>query len=571
MSASPAKRSAPDKASRDSLSKRHKKNDQSTGNSASTNAADPSIPVTKTDKKADPEIELQQSLLRSDPNLAKRFLEALREKPDTISKKQFARQFWSQRAPLLRAHAIEREQRRASYNVLSEVKPRNVEGAVRLSITPEQVEDIFRQHPVVRRAYDENVPNNIRDNMTFWGKFFVSRLFKRLKGEKITDADDMDPYLDKYLSQENVLRGREPPAGQESVEQQLHIPHFIDLEGNEQNHSQRKGNAPDFTMRPQANDKVPIMRILNNTSEKIMARVEVADRQQQHAPVGLLEEDGFDQLRLQDLAGEEGQDSVPITIKDQNQLRVENENGPSQEAQVYGTLDPRRTLSTLRKGMSVAIDIHGQPNMDLASAIGFKDALDTDQDDTGSDSDTASAQKLQPTYTNNNPVLRTATKQIKTLIDSVSIREMQQSSSQAASNKTLQDQTGLPDRISQDLLLTLHTTNEFLSYFWSLMLPLLSQPNQAIAPADLSALLPTLNKSLTRLTAVATAAEDQRQKKLKELKMQTAEADKRLRKRMMVDEKDTGPGGQEIEWLVRPMIGAVQVARSKFHGLGLGR
>ncbi|KAI4195095.1 MAG: hypothetical protein LQ346_003519 [Caloplaca aetnensis] len=56
---------------------------------------------------------LQQSLLKGDPQLEKTFVESLRTKPESITDRQFTSQFWSSRIHLLRAHAIEKSQTRA--------------------------------------------------------------------------------------------------------------------------------------------------------------------------------------------------------------------------------------------------------------------------------------------------------------------------------------------------------------------------------------------------------------------------------------------------------------------------
>lgn len=95
--------------------------------------------------------ELQQSLLKSDPNLQRMFMESLRTKPDSLTGSQFMTQFWSTRLHLLRAHAIEKAQTRGSYNVLSTIKPRVEDNVTKLNISKEQIQLIFNQHPLVDR------------------------------------------------------------------------------------------------------------------------------------------------------------------------------------------------------------------------------------------------------------------------------------------------------------------------------------------------------------------------------------------------------------------------------------
>jgi len=145
------------------------------------------------------DLELQHSLLKSDAALGKTFMEALlTTKNGPTSDSQLGQRFWSTRLHLLRAHAIERSQKKGSYNVLSTIKPKQEGEKMRLNLSPEQVRIIFDQHPIVRRAYDENVPRI--ENVRFWSRFFVSRLFKKLKGEKVVEQDARDQDFDKYLA-----------------------------------------------------------------------------------------------------------------------------------------------------------------------------------------------------------------------------------------------------------------------------------------------------------------------------------------------------------------------------------
>ena len=135
---------------------------------------------------------LQQDLLKYDVDLGRTFFETVLKGSIT------AAQFWSTRTHLLRAYAIERNQAKGAYNVLATMKPKTVDNAVRISLSREQIQDIFRQHPLVKRVYDENVPKISEGD--FWRRFFSSRLFKKLKGEKILPGDGYDDIVDTYLN-----------------------------------------------------------------------------------------------------------------------------------------------------------------------------------------------------------------------------------------------------------------------------------------------------------------------------------------------------------------------------------
>ena len=95
------------------------------------------------------------------------FRESLRTKPDSITVKQFISQFWSTRVNLLRVHALEKSQSRGSYNVLTTMekakkKGRSTDGP-KMTLSREQVQLIFQQYPLVKRAYDENVPKPLNE------------------------------------------------------------------------------------------------------------------------------------------------------------------------------------------------------------------------------------------------------------------------------------------------------------------------------------------------------------------------------------------------------------------------
>ncbi|KAL8968682.1 MAG: hypothetical protein Q9183_002345, partial [Haloplaca sp. 2 TL-2023] len=272
------------------------------------------------DSKLQSDIELQQSLLKANPQLKKTFMESLRTKPGTITDTHFTSQFWSSRTHLLRAHAIEKSQTRGSYNVLASMKPGTKDGQSRLSLSKEQIQLIFNQHAIVRRAYDENVPK--MSESEFWTSFFQSRLLKKLKGEKITEADATHPVLDKYLSIDNEAeRARRLMAS--------HVPHIIDIEGNEENHSQRKGNQADFTMRPASNDRVPIIRTLNTLSEKLLSQVAPNDIDPA-LPIGV-DEETYNSLALQDLRDDNADDRIILNIKDQSRFSTSEDPTQSED------------------------------------------------------------------------------------------------------------------------------------------------------------------------------------------------------------------------------------------------
>ena len=92
--------------------------------------------------------------------------------------------------------------------MLATIKPKTVDNVVRMSLSREAIHDIFDQHPLVKMVYDDNVPKLPEEE--FWSRFFLSRLFKKLKGDKLLPTDNTDPILDRYLGRDDE---GEPPYG----------------------------------------------------------------------------------------------------------------------------------------------------------------------------------------------------------------------------------------------------------------------------------------------------------------------------------------------------------------------
>ncbi len=496
------------------------------------------------DQRLKSDVSLQQSLLKESPALRQLFEESLREKPESIGNAQFSLQFWSARLHLLRAHAIEKSQNQGAYNVLSELRPKVVEGTTKLNLTKEQIQLIFNQHPLVRRVYNEAVPQ--LSEKEFWGRFFVSRLFKKLKGERIMETDATDKVLDKYLNaDDNLVR--------QTQVSESHIPHFIDLERNEQNHSQRRGNGPDLLMRPITSDNY---RALNRMSEQIMAHVAPIDGTL-HAPIGMGEE-AFNELRLRDLQADMEEDRLVLNINNQGRpLRDGSEDQLSPEALLYAKQDPRKVLAYLRQDMN-SINFCEERltggGFDLSASIGVDMSSSDSDSDPRSDAAPFKSKPKKSKKTlrvGSHAALTAASAQILSLIT------QQRSRLSPSSENT---NTNLSPNILQSLLLTHNTTTEFLHYFWTLFL----SPTPT-TERDLPSLLTTLTKSLARISAVAADAEAERQGQVDELRRQVAEHQQRTGKRRKMDESMVTLGGRrEVESLMSPTIGAIGVARERF-------
>lgn len=492
------------------------------------------------DEKLKQNVELQQSLLKANPPLRETFMETLRTKPESITTSQFTTQFWSSRVHLLRAHAIEKGQTRGAYNVLSSIKPVTVDNAIKLSISKEQIQLIFKQHSLVKRVYDENVPKISEE--AFWSRFFQSRLFKKLKGERITDNDPTDTILDKYLQfDEDEDRARRLLAS--------HVPHIIDIEGNEENHSQRKGNDGDMTMRPASMNKVPIIRTLNALSEKILSHVAPNDIDPS-LPIGV-DEETFNSLALRDLQADAEENRIILNIKDQSRFfSSDRQSDVSADALLYAKQNPNEVLKSLCADLAQASSV-----TDLSLAIGVNDDSDSSDED---DEDDISHKD----HVGSRAALTAATSQI---MGAITTQRLRLTSSDGPSSSTpfatvaTTSTAGLPAPIFERLTLTHATTTEFLSHFWSAFLS--GAPARA---EEIGKLVETLDRAMDRISAVAEDAEKERQKDVDRLKQQVKDHFDRTGKRRKVDLDSIKGGKKAVDRLLGPTVRAIREALGEY-------
>jgi transcription initiation factor TFIIH subunit 1 len=422
---------------------------------------------------------------------------------------------------LLRAHAIERAQTRGSYNVLSSLKPRVEENVTRLNISKEQISLIFSQHPLVKRVYDENVPK--LSEQQFWSRFFQSRLFKKLRGERISDSDATDAVLDKYLREENAEANRE-----------AFVPHFMDLAGNEVHHSQRRGNRPDLDMRPSGADKVPIIRTLNNLSEKIMANVAPADGDVT-APIGM-DEETWQEMQLRDLQGDEEQAHVTLNIRDQN--RFFSQTQEDEQTRAFAQQDPDQVLKTLRSEIAQNLPLGG--NAPLQKLVDPGDDEDEEMED-------APASKRP---VGSSAALHDAFAQILG-----AVREQRDQMNEGSTSDTSGLSPGLYDRLT----LTHATSTEFLNQFWQAFLS--GNPERA---SEVQSLSESLARAIERIKAVANDAEAERQVEVDRRKVAAREYFERTKRKPRLNLDDIEGGQKVVNQLLGPTSHALQLALTRY-------
>ncbi|RAH40285.1 TFIIH subunit TFB1 family protein [Aspergillus brunneoviolaceus CBS 621.78] len=473
------------------------------------------------DKRLQGDMELQQSLLKSNPQLQRMFMESMGTKPETLSAGQFMKQFWSTRLHLLRAHAIERSQTRGSYNVLSTLKPRVEDSVTKLNISKEQIQLIFNQHPLVKQVYDENVPK--LSETQFWSRFFQSRLFKKLRGERISETDATDAILDKYLK-----------ADEHGNLRDAQVPHFLDLAGNEVNHSQRRGNRPDLDMRPSSVDKVPIIRTLNNLSEKIMANVAPADAIPQAN--GDAEDDTYNELQLRDLRGDEEQRRILLNVKDQSRFfSSQSKTDEDEESRLFAQQDPKQILDNLRGEVD--------QNLPEGGIVPLGRLVEPEEDDDGDETKQAS-------QVGSRANLKRASSQILE-----AIRDRRTQTEVSAISGTF----GLSSALYDRLTLTHATSTEFLHQFWQAFLS--GNPDRA---GEVASLVESLNRAMDRIKAVQQDAEAERQVEMNRLRRHAREVLEATGKKLRINLTNVAGGEQAVTRLLGPTIRALETALTKY-------
>ena len=504
--------------------------------------------------------ELQQSLLRSDPNLQRMFMESLRSKPETLTAAQFMSQFWTTRLHLLRAHAIERSQTRGSYNVLSTLKPRVEDNVTKLNISKEQIQLIFAQHPLVKRVYDENVPKLTEQQ--FWSRFFQSRLFKKLRGERVTEADATDAILDKYLQQHDNISGAQRQGEEEARKngdnREVHVPHFIDLAGNEDDISQRMGNRPDIDMRPTS---MPIVRTLNRLSERIMGNVSQVDHDPATETAADADEEALEELQLHDLQGERQQSRVTLNIRDQSRFFAQAQFAEDYDSRLFAEQDPIKVITDLRADVVETLPGDGSAQLDrLVEPEEEEDEEEEEEEEEEEHNDDGKKQNQQQQLqqVGSKISLQKATSQILSAIRDRRAQEAEQQANSANTPST-ENTYGLSPSLFDRLTITHATTTEFLHQFWQTFLS-----GNADRAGELASLVESLHRAVDRIRAVAKDAEAERQVEVERRKGQAREVLEATGRRIRVNLAGIGGGEEVVDQLLGPTNTAIEGALGKY-------
>ena len=467
---------------------------------------------------------LQNSLLKANSELARTYNEALSLKPDSLSKEQFTHQFWSSRVHLLRAQAISKVQEKGTFNVLAGIN----KGETKLSLRQDQIRAIFEQYPVMRIMYDDLVPRRIPNEADFWSKFFQSQLHMKLRGLKYDPTKtsrDEHIDVDRYLNHPLV-------TGLRPTTDEMHIPKFIDLEGNEENYF-GYGNRPEFDLRPNNLDKAPVIRKLNAISEKLLAAVKPSDVDAS-APIGVTETN-HEQLKLRDLEGVPEQQRVILNIRDQSRFFSDTQSAQQDPNDInpFRNLDPAKAIQDISSDLSTHFSQPGVGVIPIA-ALEAEDEEEMDEDDTSPRAATGSS---------------IATAHILALL-------------QANRDQTapVPESSNLSPAIYDRLTLTHATTLEFLRQFWNAFVS-----GDSWRVTELASLMESLNRALDRVNIIAEDAERERQDEIRKVKAELqARYEKTGRRRAVKAEDIRSGGGAVVRELLSPITKSLGVAVQRY-------
>lgn len=494
---------------------------------ANTATAKPTSERWFDDNQLKVDIELQQSLMKKDKNLHQTYMDAQKSKPESISDAAFNSQFWSTRTSLLRAHAIETNQKKGAYNVLSTIKPKTVDGELKLNISLEQVQMILNQHPLVKRIYNENVPRI--SEAQFWSRFFLSKLSKKLRGERVLDSERADPLFDRYDEADDTIVT--------SLILSTHVPHIIDLEANEENQGGFKsGNRKDVEMRPRSN--IPIVRTLNSLSEKIMATVAPSD--QDPTTSSQADVDTQEELTLRDLRGDVETNRIILNVREQSRFFSDNNAASAQDQAVYEKQVPSEVLFDVQADIDT-LEGDGAGGIDLHAGLGIDEESDSDEENT-----------RRADHVGSRAARQAAQKQVLTAVKRKRAELYGHSSDE-------QTPMGIPADTAQKAYITNATTTEFLKQFWNAFLS--GDPDRA---QELAYHVESLARSMTRIEAVADEAEEARNKVIEEKKEEIRVLFGRTGRRIKWRPEMIGGGRKAVKVLLGPTISSLETAQNLY-------
>jgi transcription initiation factor TFIIH subunit 1 len=319
-----------------------------------------------------------------------------------------------------------------------------------------------------------------------------------------------------------------------------HVPHVIDIEGNEENQGGTKsGNQKDFPMRPAPSAKAPIIRTLNSLSEKIMANVAPSDIDPSN-PIGM-DEVTFNELALRDLQGDPEENRIILNIKEQSRFFSSEKSKVSSETELYEKQRPAEVLFELTTDLNPSfMDGDAAGGLDLRNAIGVVNDSDSEDED-----------EEKTSHVGSKTSLIDAQKQV--------FEGITQRRSDIDGSDTKSDLSGLSQPLFDRLTLTHATTTEFLHHFWMAFLS--GDPDRA---EELSKMVETLERARDRINAVATDATEERNAIIRKQKQHIREVWEKTGKKMHWNSDLVGGGAAVVMEMMEPTMAALDKASREY-------
>ncbi len=150
----------------------------------------------------------------------------------------------------------------------------------------------------------------------FWTKFFESRLFRKLRGDKVSSVPRGELIFEEYLdcdengvnisSYDKQKQSRVTSKDQPAIK----IHRFLDLGGNEEDNTETLGNRPDITMQEGKNKEiVNILQSMNRLSSKMVFNQQENETQRDS------EDSEAEEIILSDLEESEKTEYVQLHVK----------------------------------------------------------------------------------------------------------------------------------------------------------------------------------------------------------------------------------------------------------------
>ncbi|ODV79008.1 uncharacterized protein CANTADRAFT_26089 [Suhomyces tanzawaensis NRRL Y-17324] len=407
-------------------------------------------------------LQLQQKLLLEDRNLRNIFTQSV------MNFKLSPTIFWSSRLNQLRTYALTISQHRGPYNVLSTIKPvATSDNQVNVNVTRETINEIFDTYPIIKKAFKDLVPVKISEG-EFWSRFFNSKLFRRLRGDKINTSNDRgDVVLDKYLYIDQDFNEDDGTSEPVRKKPDIRVNKFIDILGNEDDNSSKLGNRPDMTMRfsedgeklsqsqgsggspqlqrrgstviaGQENEMIILMKNMNKLSSKMVnMSQDIQNQPEEHS--GVSQYDFTDELNLHDLN----------EIEDPHFIRLNID--PDLENKKIG---PQATGESPGGTPAIASKLDPQTLKDFILSNQFAES--------------ASGLDLTDTYKSKNDEIEKTSNEILQLVKQ-NFRTHKLITKEYTAGESVAKNL-IPESLIQEIITYNMTIVEFLSHFWKLFL-----------------------------------------------------------------------------------------------------